>query len=120
MGGDAIPAHLHQKALEGAQVLADAWQVPLPAEPPSFGSMVTLPVPIQGPATQEYANQLRDTLWREHRVEVPLFALKDRLWLRISAQLYNTADDYRVLAAAVQRLPGYSESYPLYRTIPTP
>jgi hypothetical protein len=36
-----------------------------------------------------------------------LFALKDRLWIRISAQLYNVMDDYRALAVAVQHLPGY-------------
>lgn len=106
MGGDAIPAYLHQKALEGARVLVDSWQVTWPAPVDAFGSMVTLPVPVVGPSTQEYANELRDRLWREYRIEVPLFALKQRLWLRISAQLYNTDEDYHALAAAMRSFIG--------------
>jgi isopenicillin-N epimerase len=107
MGGDAIPSYLHRQALEGARVLMDAWQVTLPAAPQLFGSMVTLPAPIAGEATLARANQLRDLLWREHVVEVSLFVLKDRLWLRISAQLYNMLDDYHALAKAMRRLPEY-------------
>lgn len=109
MGGDAIPAYLHGKVLEAAEVLCEAWQVSLPAAPEHYGAMVTLPVPLAGEATLARANQLRDLLWQQHRIEVPLFTLKDRLWLRVSAQLYNTQEDYRALASAVQRLPGFGE-----------
>lgn len=108
MGGDAIPAYLHRKVLEAAELLCGAWQVTLPAAPEHYGAMVTLPVPLVGEATLARANQLRDLLWQQHRIEVPLFALKDRLWLRISAQLYNTPEDHEALASAVQCLPGYT------------
>jgi isopenicillin-N epimerase len=107
MGGPDIPAYLHQTVLEARQLLQDAWQVESPAAPQQLGTMATLPLPLSGEATLERANQIRDQLWREHRIEVPLFALKDRLWIRISAQLYNVMDDYRALAVAVQHLPGY-------------
>jgi isopenicillin-N epimerase len=107
MGGPDIPAYLHQTLLEARQLLQDAWQVESPAAPQQLGTMATLPLPLSGEATLERANQIRDQLWREHRIEVPLFALKDRLWIRISAQLYNVMDDYRALASAIQQQPGY-------------
>ena len=107
MGGPDIPAYLHQTVLEARELLQDAWQVESPAAPQRLGTMATLPLPLSGEATLERANLIRDGLWREHRIEVPLFALKDRLWIRISAQLYNVMDDYRALAAAIQQQPGY-------------
>lgn len=107
MGGTEIPAYLHQNLLAASQLLQEAWQVESPAAPQQLGTMATLPLPLSGEATLERANQIRDQLWREYRIEVPLFALKDRLWIRISSQLYNVMDDYRALAEAIQRQPGY-------------
>ncbi|HWT29111.1 MAG TPA: hypothetical protein VN084_06330, partial [Methylophilaceae bacterium] len=104
MGGEAIPAYLHAKVLAAADLICAAWQVELPAKREDYGAMVTLPFPFEGEATLERANQLRDQLWQAHRIEVPLFAFGGRLWLRISAQLYNVIDDYVALAAAVKRL----------------
>jgi hypothetical protein len=52
------------------------------------------------------ANPLYDALFRDHRIEVPLLldpAGKTRL-VRVSAQLYNTRDDYERLAAALLTL----------------
>jgi isopenicillin-N epimerase len=51
---------------------------------------------------------LQEALYSEHRIEVPIIPWPSpphRL-LRISAQLYNTLDDYARLAAALQRLVG--------------
>lgn len=104
MGGEAIPAYLHAKVLAAADLICAAWQVELPAKREDYGAMVTLPFPFEGEATLELANQLRDQLWQAQRIEVPLFAFDGRLWLRISAQLYNVIDDYVALAAAVKRL----------------
>lgn len=107
MGGAAVPARLHANAMAAASALCEAWQIDLPATAAHLGAMVTLPLPLARPATQDEANRLRDQLWHQHRIEVPLFALKGCLWLRISAQLYNTLADYQALADAVQHLPGF-------------
>ncbi|HWU82558.1 MAG TPA: aminotransferase class V-fold PLP-dependent enzyme [Methylophilaceae bacterium] len=104
MGGSEIPAYLHQNLLAASQLLQETWQVESPAAQQQLGTMATLPLPLSGEATLERANQIRDQLWREHRIEVPLFAFDGRLWVRISAQLYNVIDDYVALAAAVKRL----------------
>lgn len=46
----------------------------------------------------------QDVLHSRFRVEVPVKTLSSTLYVRISAHVYNTLDDYRVLAAAVQEL----------------
>lgn len=104
MGGAAIPQRLHEFVIAVATNLAKAWQVELPAPVQQYGAMVTLPLPLPRGATQSQANALRDKLWGDYRIEVPLFSLQGRLWARISAQLYNVEADYEALAKAVLQL----------------
>lgn len=40
-------------------------------------------------------------MWEEHGVEAVVVPFDGRLWVRISAQIYNTPDDYERLAAAL-------------------
>ena len=44
-------------------------------------------------------------LWREQRIEVLVIPFADWLWVRVSAQLYNDADDFARLAAALRSRP---------------
>ncbi len=90
---------LRRLAREAAAVIADAWQVEPGAPPEMFAAMVTLPLPVDGPATLEAAAHWRATFLREHRIEVPVFPIDGRLWVRISAQVYNELPDYLALAA---------------------
>jgi len=102
MGGTDIPEKLHIFAITMARKLAQRWSIELPAPEAMFAAMVTLPLPLKQASTQDEANLLRDQLWQQHKIEVPLFILDDgQLWCRISAQLYNTEDDYERLAAAI-------------------
>jgi selenocysteine lyase/cysteine desulfurase len=39
----------------------------------------------------------------EDRIEVPLYAWSQRLWVRVSAQIYNDRADIATLADAVER-----------------
>ncbi len=108
-GWDEIRARNHALALEGRRLLADALEVEVPCPDEMIGSMaaIALPAssrfPIPGDAHVFGHNPLHDALFREHRIEVPLLldpAGKTRL-VRVSAQLYNTRDDYERLAAAL-------------------
>ena len=101
IGGSQMSEKLHDFVIAMATQLASDWQVNIPAEPITFGSMVTLPVPVKGEFTQEMANQWRDALWREHQIEVPFFAINSQLCLRISAQIYNRVSDYERLSQAI-------------------
>lgn len=43
-------------------------------------------------------------LHSRYKVEVPIKTIQDTLYVRISAHIYNTLQDYEVLAAAVLEL----------------
>jgi isopenicillin-N epimerase len=75
------------------------------------GSLAALPLPDAGPASaggDGELDPLQEALYAEHRIEVPVIPWPSppRRLLRISAQLYNTIDEYARLAAALQRLIG--------------
>jgi isopenicillin-N epimerase len=86
----------HHLALEGRDLLCRALEVAAPAPDRMLGSMATVPLPARlGPP-----EALGDRLWKEQRIEVPVFGWPDqtRGWLRVSAQLYNDREEYVRLA----------------------
>ena len=76
-----------------------------PCEPPCLrtGSMANVPLPpalrLADAALAPAA--LRDLLRRDYAVEVVVFALPPRGYLRVSCQLYNAIDDFTRLRDAV-------------------
>ena len=69
-----------------------------------IGPMSTVAMPETAGRTMDDAARVRDRLLFEDRIEVQVHAWQDRLYARISAQIYNTMDDVDRLAAAVLRL----------------
>ncbi len=104
LGGDTLCERNHAQVIAAAQLLCDAWNVALPAPTSLFGSMVTVPLPPRWPVHLDQAKLLHDRLWDEHRIELPVLAHNDRLWVRISCQAYNEFADYDRLAQAVLAL----------------
>jgi isopenicillin-N epimerase len=102
LGEDNVRHHNRQLALWAGRMLADAWGVEIPCPESMIGAMVSLPAPGRHEPTQAAADALHNKLWEEHRVEVPVFPFADRLWIRISAQVYNQKYQYRVLAEALK------------------
>jgi isopenicillin-N epimerase len=100
-GADRYRAALRDMAARAAADLAAQWQVALPAPLQAFAAMVTLPLPGRLEATEAQARLWHDRLWARHRIEVPVMCFNQRLWLRISAQVYNEASDYQALAGVV-------------------
>ena len=77
---------------------AAATGLPTPAPPERQAQMVLVDA---GLASYDAATACRDRLWAGHRVEVGATGWRGRGWLRLSAAPYNTADDFRRLAAAL-------------------
>ncbi len=103
-GSDTVQDHNRRLAAAMAAELAAQWGTGLAVDPSLLGSMATVRLPLAGPATPERANAVHDRLIDDHGVEVPVWAIGDALWARISAQIYNEPDDYRRLARAVQTI----------------
>jgi isopenicillin-N epimerase len=102
-GLDAVRAHNHAIAWNGAHAIARAVGTRFEVEEAMVGCMATLPLPAGCGATMDDANRLRDALLFEDRIEAPVLCHADRLWLRICAQLYNDEADVAKLADALRR-----------------
>ncbi len=91
-----------QAAINGATGI----DVPLPAPESMIGSMATvfLPsIPPFGPDDVRYDDPLQDRLVEQHAIQVPIWDLPatGHRMIRLSAQLYNSIEDFEHLAAAL-------------------
>ena len=90
-----VRQHCHDTAVALMQRTADRFGLPPIGQPKDFGQMVPLPVPHQDAAA------LRERLFEQHRIEVPVTQHAGRTFVRVSVQAYNTADDLEALEAAL-------------------
>lgn len=95
--------------LEGRRILCDALGTE-PATPDSLvGTMATLIIPgvglpSGGTAPGKYEDPLQEQLVEQHRIQVPVWSLpsQGQRLLRISAQAYNSREQYEYLATALK------------------
>jgi isopenicillin-N epimerase len=99
LGGARLRERNAALAREQATVLAEIWKTERGAPDALTGSMATVRLPLAEPATLHRALELRRKLFNDHRIEVPVTAFADALWVRISAHAYNRPADYARLAA---------------------
>lgn len=100
-GDAAVRKHNHDLVVRAAHLLAESWDTGIGAPDEQLGSMAAVRLPAGlGPGAGQ-AVELRRRLLEEYRIQVPVWSVRDALWLRISAQIYNTSEDYRALAEAV-------------------
>jgi isopenicillin-N epimerase len=100
-GFDAVLSYMHGLSREAARLLTDRWGTTFEAADDMIGAMVTVPLPDGAGATADEAVRLRTALLVEDRIEVQLHAWRGRLWVRVSAQVYNDRADITRLADAV-------------------
>jgi isopenicillin-N epimerase len=103
-GIDDAWTYNHTLACDGASLLADAWRTELPAAPEDVGFMATVATPEACGSDAADAVRLRDRLLFDHSIEVQVHAGGGRVWVRISAQVYNDLDDVARLSKAVLSL----------------
>jgi isopenicillin-N epimerase len=102
-GEAAIQRHNVELAAHGQRVLGAAFGLD-PAELPHPGegvSMRIVPLPDGLVTDGPTASKLRRRIADELRFEVAINPWRGRGWLRLSAEIYNSADDYDRLAAAL-------------------
>jgi isopenicillin-N epimerase len=94
-------------ALHARDLLCAQLGIDRPAPDEMLGSMAAVPLP-DGPAYVPtlIGDPLQDALLFEHRIEVPIvpWPSQPRRLLRVSAQLYNTIEDYETLIGALREL----------------
>ena len=102
LGFDRLAAHNHQLVMRAQALLSARWDQAAVVVPDAMiGAMAVVPMPGRAAATQQEADAERLRLWRDHRIEAPIVLFGGRLWVRISAQIYNRLEDYERLAEAI-------------------
>jgi isopenicillin-N epimerase len=75
----------------------------LPPATPKVPSLHGAMTAFELPSTVE-VRKLREGLWQDHRIEVPIIERPDRLLVRVSTHFYNTEKEIDRLAEALGRL----------------
>ena len=107
LGWDAVRDHNHAMAVWAHRHLLERWRVePIsPVDGSLLGSMAAVRLP--GRLAELDASglmALQQTLHDEHRIEVPFIWWPTGAMLRVSAQAYNTADEYARLGDVIARI----------------
>jgi isopenicillin-N epimerase len=102
-GWDRVRDHNHRLATWAQRMLCDRWEMdPVSSfDGTMLGSMCTVPLPAEIRARFDRWEDFQEVLYREHRIEVPVIDFGGRWHVRPSAQVYNRADQYELLAQAV-------------------
>jgi isopenicillin-N epimerase len=101
LGAKDVFAYNHDLVRAAAGMLAERWGTVLGVPETMTGSMTMVPLPDGHGTDKAAAEHLRDKLLFEACIEVPVMAWRDRLWLRLSAQVYNEMADFERLAAVI-------------------
>ncbi|MFG0265338.1 MAG: aminotransferase class V-fold PLP-dependent enzyme [Rhodopirellula sp. JB055] len=97
--------HNHELAVAGRRVILEKLNLPEPAPESMLGSLATIPIPAWGNHSPDRVRAIKDTLRSKHHFELPVFRFDTaNVCLRISAQAYNTLEQYERLADAVAEL----------------
>lgn len=107
MGGgwESVIRHNHSLAVRGRDLVCRAVRTEPPAPESMLGSLASVLLPampqeMTGRPTR-YHDALQDALLERHRIQVPVWTAGEKRILRLSAQLYNSTEQYGYLAAAL-------------------
>ena len=106
-GWQGIMDHNHRLAWQGAKLIAEKLNIELPLEEKYIGSMVNIPMPEGEEGFPKFNETcpLKKVLFEKYKIEVPIFFFPSapRQWLRISAQLYNSLEQYEYLGDCLHK-----------------
>ena len=101
LGVEKVQAYNHDLAWRAGRLLTERWGTRLDTPESMIGTMITVPLPPSAGASRDDAARLRLELLTRERIEIQLHAWRGRLWVRVSAQIYNDLSDVERLAEAV-------------------
>lgn len=105
LGVDAMRTYNHDLAWSSAKRLATHWRTRFDTPESMIGCMAAIPLPERlGPSDPANAQRIRDALYFDHRIEIPVLAHSGALWARLSIQVYNEASDVDRLADAIDAI----------------
>ncbi|WP_299429505.1 aminotransferase class V-fold PLP-dependent enzyme [uncultured Meiothermus sp.] len=104
-GVDAMHQYNHALAWEAAQILTQRWNTEPAAPEQMVGCMITVPLPRTLGQSRDEAARLQYALLYDYGLEAPILSMGERLWVRVSAQVYNDLEDIERFARAIASYP---------------
>ncbi|KAK6170132.1 hypothetical protein SNE40_018601 [Patella caerulea] len=105
VGFEKVLKHNQDLAKKAGRLLCKAWGTELMAPEEMFGAMtlVKLPWKINKSKNLTYTDgeAIQNTLYTDYDIEVPMKCIGGAICVRISAHIYNTIDEYQILATAI-------------------
>lgn len=105
LGPAAVRRYCHDLAVANAEKISRAWHQPLAGPSAMHGSLMAIRLPNSWQrrgATRETARKVQSEFMDRHRIAVAIMPIDGTLWARISAQVYNSPEDYeRLIKAAL-------------------
>lgn len=111
-GWARIMAMNHDLCIKGRDIICRELGISPPGPDSMIGSICTMILPPQDPNLRsrlasrpsKYHDAIQDEVLGNHRIQVPFWGLagKPERFVRISAQLYNSEEQYAYLAAAIK------------------
>ena len=99
----------HELCLAARNLLCERLNIPKPCPDDMIASMATIMLPVPSPAVEvdyKSIDPLQESIFRKYHLEVPVWSwsFPVRRLTRISAQRYNSLDQYRYLADVLQKI----------------
>jgi len=115
LGWETLRQQNHDQVLAARKLIAEALGVALPCPDEMIGSMAVIPLPedFPPPVPEVLIPLVQERLFHEFAIEVPIVPplsswagdpQQPKQMVRISAQLYNTPEQYQYLATALQKI----------------
>lgn len=109
IGKERILNYMYDLRKEACKYLTKEWKTELPIPDELLGSMSLVELPpslYKSLKNVDYsaAEQIQNKLYHEYNIEVPIKALQGKLYVRISAHLYNSFEEYVKLAKSVLKI----------------
>lgn len=105
-GEEAIMSYNHRLAVNGGSYLAKVFGTEVLQDEDQIGNMVDVRLPINNPES----SNLNTTFWvdtqlyRFPQVFAPAYKHNGKWFLRISVQIYNDLDDFKVLGTVFNKI----------------
>lgn len=99
----SVKEYIRELSIAARALLEKRFDTTATAPSDIIGSMGVIPMPGNQVNSLERANQIRYELYHKYNIEIPIFFIKDRLWVRYSAQIYNEISEYEYLAEVLDK-----------------
>ena len=107
-GWKEIRNHNKSLAIQGAKLIANKLEVELPVPESMLGTIVNIPLWDDKIPEKffNYYSGVKNLLYNKYKIEVPcmLFPQAPKQYVRVSAQLYNSIDEYEYLGDCLLKM----------------